>query len=128
MFQRLFQGRNGPDHISLAVLILAMAVNIIFSLVGQPTIGTILVAVSFVYVIFRMFSKNVVRRRSENYKFYTWFSNLFKRLKGTVNEKTDKYHKVFRCPNCGQKLRVPRGKGKINITCNKCQHKFTKKT
>lgn len=122
MFQRLFYGRNGPDHISLAVLILACIVNFI-------PYGFIPSLLLVAYAFFRMFSKNVVKRRSENYKFMafwqkvkTGFTGFFQNMKGSGT------HKVFSCPQCGQKLRVPKGKGKINITCSKCGNKFERKT
>ena len=31
---------------------------------------------------------------------------------------------VVKCPECGQKLRLPAGKGKLMATCRNCGHKF----
>ena len=68
-------------------------------------------------VIFRMLSRNTYKRYQENRKYLT----LVERLK-------DREHRYFDCPRCRQPVRVPRGKGKIAITCPKCREKFIKKT
>ena len=133
MFQRLFAGRNGPDHISLAVLILALIVDVVFMFTNVKLVGQILSLIIIAYAIFRMFSKNVTQRRTENYKFVAWWSRLIGGIKGffariKYRAQDAKTHKIFKCPNCKQKLRVPKGKGKITITCSKCGNKFTKKT
>ena len=68
--------------------------------------------------LLRMFSRNIPARRREN----AWLLGLFRR---PADAKT---HRRFRCPKCHQKVRVPRGKGKIQITCPQCGEKFIKKT
>jgi len=75
-----------------------------------------------------MFSRRIDRRRAENAKFMTvagpairWF-----KLRRTIHR--DKEHRYFKCPNCGQQLRVPRGKGKITINCRNCGVSFEEKT
>jgi predicted RNA-binding Zn-ribbon protein involved in translation (DUF1610 family) len=81
------------------------------------------------YAFLRMFSKNVNKRRSENYKFVMFMQKIKNSFTGFfANLKASKTHKVFSCPKCSQKLRVPRGKGKISITCSKCGNKFVKQT
>ena len=79
--------------------------------------------------IFRMFSKDVEKRRMENYKFmmkvsplYSWYHRKIQWFKNR------KKYKYFKCPNCNQKLRVPKGKGKIKVNCSKCNESFTKTT
>lgn len=121
-FQKLFLGRNGPDQLSLAVMIAACVINFL-------PYGFIPALLLMAYAFYRMFSKNVNKRRTENYKFMVFWNKLksgfqtfFANLKGS------KTHKIFTCPKCGQKLRVPKGKGKVNITCSKCQHRFVKQT
>lgn len=97
-----------------------------------------------VYIFYRMLSKNIYARQQEEIKFEEFVRNisakfngnsatykvykepLTKRISNWFNEK--KNYKVFKCPNCSQKLRVPRGKGKIVITCAKCGEQFKAKS
>ena len=37
-------------------------------------------------------------------------------------------YKIENGPNCKAKLRVPKGKGKININCPKCEFKYQMNT
>jgi len=79
--------------------------------------------------IFRMLSRNMQRRRAENDKFirYWWpIKTKFGRIKTNIKQK--KTHKFFKCPSCRNTLRVPKGKGKLQITCPKCGERFVKKT
>ena len=73
--------------------------------------------IPFFFVLFRMFSRNIPARRRENQRFV----NFLNRLK-------DRDNRYFNCPQCHQMVRVPKGKGKINIRCPKCGNKFIKKT
>jgi len=121
-------GRYGGDHLSIALILL----SILLSFVSQLTRLTILAFISYVPLIlsiFRMFSRNIEKRRMENYKFamlmspvYKWFYKMQRRA---IDSKT---HRYFKCPNCRSSLRVPKGKGKIIITCPKCKTEFKKKT
>ena len=84
--------------------------------------------VAILFALFRMLSRNPARRRAENAKFLKvagpaiqWF-----RLRRTIHR--DKEHCYFKCPNCGQQLRVPRGKGKITVTCRSCGAVFEEKS
>ena len=69
------------------------------------------------WCIFRMYSRNIEARRRENAAFVNFFNHL-----------KDKEHRYFRCPRCHQTVRVPRGRGKINIRCPKCSERFIKTT
>lgn len=84
--------------------------------------------VIMVLIYYRMFSKNVSRRYEENQKFLRMKEQLRVRMKGQAPQNTDPYHKIYKCPKCGQKTRVPKGKGKIAIRCPKCGHEFIKRT
>lgn len=79
--------------------------------------------------IFRIFSKNVSKRYEENQKFLQMTapvrSFFSAKTAGLLDLRT---HRHFRCPQCKQKIRVPRGKGNIQITCPKCRHEFVKKS
>ena len=84
---------------------------------------------AIVYSYFRILSRNTRKRYSENLKYLsyqnrvtTWFG------KQQVRFRQRKDYHYYRCPQCGQQLRVPRGRGKISITCPKCGHQFIKKS
>ncbi len=121
-------GRYGPDHLNTALLILAIVISLIARLVHF----TVLVYLSYLILLlifFRMLSRNIPRRRAENDRFlrYWWpVKQKTKRLFGRI--KTSRTHKFFKCPSCKNTLRVPRGKGKLQITCPKCGERFIKKT
>ncbi len=121
-------GRYGPDHLNTALIIFSIFISLVARLIHL----TVLVYLSYLVlllVFFRMLSRNIQRRRAENDRFvrYWWpikqkFKRFFDRIK---NQKT---HKFFKCPSCKNTLRVPRGKGKLQITCPKCGERFIKKT
>jgi DNA-directed RNA polymerase subunit RPC12/RpoP len=122
--RRFFIGRNGPDQLSLVLSLLAFAL----SLIRVDVLFYISIAI-FAISIFRMFSKNVVRRRKENLMFLslvnkpkTWY------YKYKTSREQSKHYRVFKCTKCGQKLRVPRGKGKVAIKCSKCGERMIKYT
>ena len=124
MFRRMFIGRNGPDHLSFGLMILAL----VLSFIRWEYIIIVWILIVALAII-RMFSRNVEQRRKENFAFLrvvnkpkTWY------YKCKVRNKQRKIYKVFKCPECFQKLRVPRGKGKVLIRCSKCGHKITKIT
>ena len=79
-------------------------------------------------LLFRMFSRNLVRRRAENARFLAWWSPIRGRLAGMRQRSLDKEHKYFTCKSCKTICRVPAGKGKIEITCPKCGGKIIGKS
>jgi hypothetical protein len=96
-------------------------------------VGTVLMFLSYAVVLvyfFRTFSRNIYRRQMENQKFMmAWnpVKNYFKFWKMRFQERNG-VKKLFRCPKCRQTIRVPKGKGKIAITCPKCRFEFIKRT
>ena len=117
--QRFMMGRYGTDKLNSLLLWIAMALTLLS--IFLPT-GWHLISVSLSYalmgiVIFRCLSRNTYKRHRENRRYL----NLLERLK-------DREHKYFTCPRCKQSVRVPKGKGKIAITCPKCREKFIQKT
>lgn len=128
-------GRYGVDQMNIGVLILSMVCTFTASLTRWlllSILGTALLA----YGVFRMFSRNVSARSKENQKFLVFWN----KVKGTWYKIKDcffgkkrrfadrKTHCYFSCPKCKRKLRVPKGKGKIEISCPICGTKFIKKT
>ena len=79
-------------------------------------------------MLFRVLSRNYARRRAENAKFLTVAGPAIRWIKLQRTIHRDKEHRYFKCPNCGQQLRVPRGKGKVTITCRNCGVSFDEKT
>ena len=78
--------------------------------------------------VFRMMSRKRYKRKKENEKFFALIRPLRSRYKLIKNNLTDKGHRYYQCPQCGQKVRVPRGRGKIEISCPNCRTKFTRRS
>ena len=126
-FYRFMQGRYGNDQFNRFLMILVI-VCFALSLFGVRPFY-VLGMVLLIYAYFRLFSKNIYKRRQENavylryeYKVRQWFAT-FKR-----DMEQRKTHHIYRCPSCKQKIRIPRGKGKIEIRCPKCGQTFIKKS
>lgn len=128
------QGRYGVDDLSrftmgaaLVLIILAMFANI-FSRTAGSTLDILGVA-AIVYAYMRIFSRNIQQRYAENQKFLQMTSKFrFRFNKGKNLMKQRKTHHIYSCPGCGQKIRIPKGKGKIEIECPKCHTKFVKRS
>ena len=118
--QRWMMGRNGGDTLAWVVLLASVVCSIAASFDGFGWL-TAVAFVGLAYTIFRMYSRNVSKRRQENAKFVGFF-------KRTKNRVTDREHRYFNCPQCRQTVRVPRGKGTIKIRCPKCGNQFEKKS
>ena len=121
-------GRYGTDEFSKFVLGLAVAVMVLNLFLRIGLLNT-LVLVLLVYVYFRMFSRNIQKRYEENVKYLQMkgrIVSVFQKEKRMAQDR--KVNHIYKCPSCKQKIRVPRGKGKICITCPKCRHEFVKKS
>ena len=79
------------------------------------------------WCIFRMLSRNIAARRRENEKYLALTAPLRGWLRRRRMIRTDKTHRYFKCPNCGQQMRVPRGKGRITVHCRSCGATFEEK-
>ena len=125
---KLMYGRYGTDALGFFMLILVLILDVIFTFTGWD----ILYLFSFllaVWCIWRIFSRNISRRYAENQKFMQVFSPVQNMIVSKISGARDlKTHRYFRCPSCKQKIRVPRGRGKIQITCPKCGQEFIKKS
>ncbi len=125
--QRFMYGRYGNDQLNMVLVLLSLALYLVFAV----TSWTFLYAVSFMLMaaaLFRCLSRNYDRRRAENGKFLSLVQPVtsWYRLRRTIRR--DKDHCYFKCPNCGQQLRVPRGKGRITVTCRGCGASFQEKS
>ena len=127
-FYRFMQGRYGNDELSKFLVGVSM-VFIILNLLTKSGIFNLLFWVCLIYSYFRMFSKNHSARYAENQKYlalknkwtYKWENH--KRMR----EQKKMYH-IYDCPYCKQKIRIPKGKGSIIITCPKCKQEFGKRS
>ena len=122
--RRFMTGRYGTDKLNMALLGLGLFLCILEMILqiwlNNPWILLSLTLLSYVTMflaIFRMFSRNTYKRYQENRRFLRFWERL-----------KDRKHRYYSCPRCRQPVRVPKGKGKIAITCPKCKEKFIKKT
>lgn len=128
--RKFMYGRYGVDQFSTALAILSLVLILICGILPKSLrIISILAYVPMFFYLYRTFSKNIFKRQQENYK-YLGFKNLaVSKLMGYKKRLADsKTHKYLTCPNCRQKLRVPRGNGKITVTCPKCRNQFKAKS
>lgn len=134
-FMNFMSGRNGVDEFSRFLNIASLIILIIGIFIPNAIARWIIIGVSFAimgYSYFRIFSRNYNARYREN----QFFCSIIHRNRNTNRTYTNaqkkamdrKTHKIFKCPNCSQKIRVPKGKGKICIKCPKCRIEFVKKT
>ena len=129
--RKLMYGRYGSDQLNLFLLILCLICWLLCSLVKLPLAAQILSTVGYVLILFslyRTFSRNYDRRRAENNKFLSLVDPITRHFRRFNAQARDRDHKYFRCPTCGQLLRVPKGKGRIHISCRNCGTSFDKKT
>lgn len=124
-------GRNGSDRLNL-VFNGAAIVLIILSAVMRGPAGRLfwlLGLLCFVLSIFRSFSRNIGKRSMENQRYLQLTSGIRAKISGLCSRLAQrKNYCFFKCPSCKTLLRVPRGKGKINITCRSCGERFEKRT
>ncbi len=125
--QRFMAGRYGVDALN-KFLLGASVVLLVCSMFVRR--GTMLYSFALLLLLIcyvRMFSRNIQARYQENIKFYNMknkFFGFFKKQKSYMEQRKT-YH-IYKCPTCKQKIRIPKGKGKIAITCPKCKTEFIK--
>ena len=123
-------GRNGVDALSWALVVLEVVLSLLSSFIHVRGVSQALYSVSTALqcgVRLRMVSRNLARRQAENAKFLTWWTPKANAIRGARARRADKAHKYVRC-SCGAYCRVPRGVGKIELTCPKCGRKKVIKT
>lgn len=127
-FMRFMYGRYGLDTLGKYTIGAALAAMVLSNIFDNYMLALL----SWTFLIlayFRMFSKNVYKRSAENQTFLTKTQRLrgwFTTQKNLLAQR--KTHHIYRCPGCKQKIRVPRGKGRIEIRCPKCSTTFIKKS
>ena len=130
-FSNFMYGRYGIDQLSRFIL----GVTFVLCILSFFTKGTvnsvlsILIFASIVLLYFRMFSRNIYKRAAENEKYLRIISKIkFNKNFSKEAREQRKYYKFFKCPGCGQKIRIPKGHGKIEIRCPKCNNKFIRRS
>ena len=120
--RRFMYGRYGSDALNKWLLLLAV-ILILLGGIGSRYLAPWMVVfntlayVPLIWSILRMYSRNIEARRRENAALQRFLTQL-----------RDRDHRYYHCPKCRQTVRVPRGRGRINIRCPKCGEQFIKKT
>ena len=127
-FRRVMYGRYGTDDLGIFLILAGMLTALVSAVTGW-WIVRLLSYFLYIFCLYRMFSKNIYRRQKENAYFLQavqpvkrWFKLQSKKF----GDRKD--FRYFTCPKCRQKVRVPKGKGKIRIICPKCKEEFIRKT
>lgn len=125
--QRFMWGRYGNDQLNRFLMILVLIFLVLSMFLRGPFYFVALAAL--IYSYFRMFSRNITKRAAEN----QWYLQKTMKARGWFRKKKQelsqmKQYHIYKCPKCGQKIRVPRGRGRIAITCRKCGTEFVKKS
>ena len=113
-------GRYGTDRLNMVILVAGLISSLLSTLLQQSIARFVFVILSYalmIWAIFRMLSRNTYKRYAENRRYLM-----------LINRVKDRNNRYFTCPKCHQAVRVPRGKGKIAITCPRCKERFIKKT
>lgn len=126
--QRFMIGRYGVDNFAKFLLGLSVVLMVLSLFTGSSLMYIFAIA-SLIYSYYRILSKNFNKRYAENVMYLKEKGkvvNFYNKKKTRFDQM--KTHKFFKCPNCKQELRVPKGKGNITITCSKCKTKFDRKS
>ena len=149
-------GSDQLSRFTLLLALIMLVLNMIFR--SRTSVFSWLLWIFLILTYFRMFSKNIRKRYNENTRFlqfkdkvteklrggrrgstgdsvkdsYRYYQNAYDNARSSGNPnstmRSDKEHRIFRCPKCDKRVRVPRGRGKIEITCPHCGNKFIKRS
>lgn len=127
-FVQMMQGRYGGNDTLNKWLFGFFFILLLFSAIFQSRLLNYLALAVLVYYFFRVFSRNISHRSAENQKFLELTAPIQRFFRGKHHASKDKTHCIFHCPKCHQMVRVPKGHGKICITCPKCSTEFVKRS
>lgn len=126
--RKFMYGRYGFDQLTQALIILSLILTVIMMFFKNSAF-LLLTYLPFIYAVYRILSKNTYKRSKENLWYITKADRIKKNFyQAKVLTFGTKTHKYYKCTKCKQTIRVPRGKGKISITCPKCRNEFIKRT
>ncbi len=137
MFRRFFQGRYGADQLSHAMIICAFLLYIPLIFLARGSVAFIvlysLLIALILLALLRMLSRKYEARQRENAAFMRIWYRVSSRFSRTYHAGQTAWHerrvyKHLTCPQCAQKLRVPRGKGRLRVTCTRCGNRFETKS
>ena len=117
--RKFMYGRYGTDKLNSLILLTGLIICLVGCFFSGLT-STILTAISYglmIWAISRTFSRNTYKRYQENRKYLMFLDRI-----------KDRNHRYFSCPKCRQSVRIPRGKGKVAITCPRCRERFIRKS
>ncbi len=125
-FRNFMMGRYGQDDLGrflMGILLILIVASFIFR---NPILQGV-IWVLFLYMYFRMLSRNYAKRAAEN----DWYLRKTEKVRRFIRIRQRRFadrktYKHFTCPGCGQDIRVPKGKGHVRISCPKCHHSFEK--
>lgn len=126
--QRFMAGRYGNDQLNQFIFIVAI-ISMVLEITTRQSLFYTLILVLLILAYVRVFSRNINKRYEENMKFLQKkdaILNKFRKQKYYAAQRRN-FH-IYTCPQCKQKIRIPKGKGKISITCPKCRTSFIKKS
>ncbi len=126
-FRQLMVGRYGNDSLNAALTIFACVLTFIMSVL-RFRYYTLVSLIVYGIVVYRMMSKNFEKRSRENAKFLEMSGPWKAFIKKKFAQFQDKDHRYYNCPQCHNTLRVPKGRGKIKISCPYCSKEFIRKT
>ncbi|MVB09613.1 hypothetical protein CAFE_02700 [Caprobacter fermentans] len=138
-YNRMMAGRYGSDQLSIGLMAAYLLLIFIANLLRLPLLSYLALAL-LVWGLYRIFSRNISKRHQENAVFLRFWNRILQwfrtsssrfeswRSKTLYRMNDKKTHRYYRCPKCNNTLRVPKGKGKIVITCPVCHTEFVKKT
>ena len=122
---QFMQGRYGGNDTLNKWLLGTFLILLLLSLLLESIILNILAFAVLIFSYYRIFSKSITRRSMENQKFLEIKQSVFSIFRGKKGSDT---HRIYCCPKCSQKVRVPKGRGKIQITCPNCRNQFIKRS
>lgn len=125
--RRFMAGRYGTDQLNNTLVILYVVLYLISIIARWSVLYWVALVLVFV-TLFRTLSRQIDRRRAENAKFLQLVGPMKRKLKNFKVRVRDKDHRYFKCPNCKQQMRVPRGKGRITVHCRSCGATFEEKS
>lgn len=119
-FRSTFAGRYGIDRLTIAIIIAALVLSLIVTFTGFDLLSVLSFA-GLIYAVFRCYSSNIAARTKE----LEWFDRVTAAPKKQLslagkrwrNRKTTAY---FTCKTCGTVYSVPKGKGRLRVTCPHC--------
>lgn len=126
--QRFMAGRYGNDQLNQFIFIVAI-ISMVLEIITRQSLFYTLTLVLLILAYVRVFSRNINKRYEENMKFLQKKDAILKKFRKQKYYAAQRrnFH-IYTCPQCKQKIRIPKGKGKISITCPKCRTSFIKKS